>query len=205
MPVFQHPIFSGLKNVALSAALLLAPVAHAEVVGNWGTLTIGDAQTQSCNQTNCSTLVGTTLAGAKLPAAGAFSHQVTFKVDLESAAVSSIQILIPAAFSIATVSYTLWSNPVDLALGGVPAGATLLATGAAQVGPPASFVLGYSGLVAGVQYFVQIQGQVTGTNASYASQIALTAVPLPPAVFLLAAALAGLIGFARVRWSRETA
>jgi hypothetical protein len=54
-------------------------------------------------------------------------------------------------------------------------------------------------LTPGNSYFLDIDASVSGApaNATYASNLSVSAVPLPPAAFLLAAALAGLIGFAR--------
>jgi hypothetical protein len=57
-------------------------------------------------------------------------------------------------------------------------------------------------------YFLQFAGTgggVTDPGASYATQVSVSAVPLPPAVFLMLAALAGLIGFARVKLNRASA
>lgn len=66
---------------------------------------------------------------------------------------------------------------------------------------PFFFTLSYLGLTEGVQYFVQVVGDLAGeaTSGNYSVNVNVSNVPLPPAIWLFISALVGLVSFARIR------
>jgi hypothetical protein len=77
---------------------------------------------------------------------------------------------------------------------------TDLATGVLSGG---ALALSYSGLTSGVDYGFLFFGTITGTSGGfYAGNFTVSAVPLPPAVWLFLSALIGLVGVVRRKRTR---
>ena len=197
------------------ALLCVSQISNAEIVANLGTLPIGSSEVVSCNTSpSCTTTTGT--SGGQLPANTAgpdtFTHQIIFAVSSSSDTIASTQVLDNTSIDVANMTVQLF----ELA-GGSPTSVGATATLGALLATAASntflfttnFALSYSGLDPAKTYAIQITGSGQGVQkdtASYGQQISIVApVPLPPAFLLLGAALAGLVGFARMRRQRAAA
>lgn len=205
---------SGLRLAGWVAAALvgLISAAHAEIVANFGTLSQIQSGQMSCGtQTNsCTGTPVTGSYGGQLPGiGGTFTHQILFTVAADSGTTALTSILDSTDFDTANLTVALYQ-----ASGGSPTTVGATAThGAALANAVSATFLGstfynisYSALQPGVTYIIEIIGAGSGVqsaDANYSQLVNISAVPLPPAVFLLAAALAGLIGFARFRRRRQ--
>lgn len=82
---------------------------------------------------------------------------------------------------------------------------TLLATGVQRAAPSTDiFDLFFAGLVPSVQYFINVEYDLLATSSNYTELINLSwaPLPLPLAAVLFLSALAGLVGFSRIRRRR---
>jgi len=205
----------GLAGLAFAAVLNFAAVSQAEIVANLGTLPIGVSEVVSCNTLpSCTTTTGT--SGGQLPAntpgADPFSHQIIFRVAQTSDTIASTQVLDNTSIDVANMTVQLFelAGGSATAVGATATLGALLATALSNTFfTTTNFFLTYAGLDPAKTYAIQITGAGQGVqkaNASYAETISIVApVPLPPALMLFAAAIAGLIGFARVRRNRAIA
>lgn len=142
---------------------------------------------------------GTTTIGAILSPSDDLPIAFTFQAS-SPADISSVVVTVDAGgFAIDNFDLALFQgipNP-DGTPGGsaVEQAATVTQT---IVGSVEVVELAFSGLAALTNYFLQVQGDVTGAlGGSFSGTI--TVVPLPPAVLLFASALIGFACFARFR------
>jgi hypothetical protein len=202
---------SGLFALSFGAALSLAQLSQAEIVANLGTLPIGSADSVTC-ALNCTTTAGTALGS--LPVSGQFTHQIIFRTSAPANTISSTQILDNSTIDVANLTVQLFEWAGGSTVPGPANTATLGALLATAIPntfiTTTNFFLSYAGLDPAKTYVIQLLGLGGGVldpGASYSQQVRLVpaAVPLPPALFLLGAALAGLVGFARMRRQRTAA
>jgi len=194
--------------VLLVGAFGISGVATATIVSNIGSMSVGDTVITSCgqNQTTCTNNPVVGASGGALPVSSGFTHQIHFTVTTAVSGAAITQTVTGSNISITSMNLYLY---VGAANGNDPGDAdaaitTLVATGAG--GPViGGFSIGLvNGLAAGT-YFAEIIGTTTGDSAAYSHITAISAVPLPPALLLLGAALLGLIGVGRVRRARAAA
>ncbi len=185
------------------AAFGLSGNASASIVANLGTLSIGANEIVTCKTVGlggCTTTVGS--ASGALPA-GAFTQQIQFDIGLLSSAVAINSTLTVSPISITSIGLYQWNGVGTLAAGDANVNGTLVAPGA-PTGIPGGIVWSLSAVLdpAGLSYFIEIVGSTSGSQAQYTQQIAVSAVPLPPALILFATALFGMIGVGRIRRRR---
>lgn len=79
-------------------------------------------------------------------------------------------------------------------------GCALLASATLPTANPASFLLSYAGLQSGLDYFLRVSSTIGATGFGvYTGLMAVSAVPVPPALLLFGTALAGVAALARRR------
>lgn len=82
---------------------------------------------------------------------------------------------------------------------GIGSGCSLLAN-ATLIGNPASFFLSYAGLQSGLDYFLRVSGTIGVSGIGfYTGNLAVSPVPVPPALVLFGTAVAGAVAVARRR------
>lgn len=190
---------------ALAGVFGVGGVAQASVVAVLGTMSIGDSAIVTCRtefEGGCSATAGTDAGW--LPA-GSFTHQIFFDTALiaSGAVINTTLDLSP----IAVTSVKLYSFGGTMPTAGdANLAGTLIGTATSTTIPSVGTIWAMSGVLdpAGT-FFLEIIGSTTGTEAQYSQQVALSAVPLPPALILLATALFGLIGVGRIRRRRAVA
>ncbi len=138
------------------------------------------------------------------PAAGGFTEEFLFKTSID-AFVVELTAVAGAGIDLTTFGVEVVTSVVDAAA--TPG--ILLATGVQRAAPDddifdiAAFkVDGVGTTIAGVitlgQHFVRATGTQSGTG-NYSVQLTVSQIPLPPAAILFLSALAGLVGFSRIR------
>lgn len=194
--------------LAAVAAVGLSIPAQAEIIAHLGPINPGPAQGVVCNQSTCVSSQG--VVNGSLPALGTFAHHILFNVPIEAGVITSTQILNGSQYDVPNLSMRLFAlNPISpVNLGAIPTLGALLSDAGAPFGnaPTVNFALAFAGLVPGGTYAIEFRGAgagVTGPGASYAQQISVSPVPLPAAVWLLGAALCGMVGYARMRHRRN--
>jgi hypothetical protein len=177
---------TSLVGAALLAACLTTQ-AHATTI-NWGTIT----------PTAIEPVTNSLPPSGTLPSSGAFTDIYRFTLsagaDL-SAAVLDVNF---------NTLFNLKSFHVDLVnCGGLGASCTsgdpvLDTSGTVTTNFPVTVTLATNGLNTVTQYAVRIAGIVAGSlGGAYSGNVTLSAVPVPPAVWLLLSALIGLAVFVR--------
>ena len=204
--------FSAMRSVLAASVFALAGVfgvggvAHANIVAVLGTISIGSSTIVTCETLSmggCDASVGSDAGW--LPDNGSFTHQIFFDKAQESSgvAINSTTVLTP--INITSVELFLYTGAAaPLAGAGDLSGAFVATATSATFGGGVFWAMAGPLDSAGT-YFVEIIGSTSGTEAQYTQQIAISAVPLPPALILLATALFGLIGVARIRRRRAVA
>jgi hypothetical protein len=192
----------GALGLGFAAALALTAPTKADIVANLGTLTAPETGLANCLTGICFSS-GTEFGG--LPVAGGFTHQIHFSTDSINAQVIGGTLITPHD-SITVTSIRLFqyiAGPTTV--GAVDAIGALIATATLEsAGPPTAhweFTF-FPLLPEPASYFVEFIGSVIGPAPSYQQSVSVSApsaVPLPPALFLLAAAVCGLVGYARIR------
>lgn len=175
----------GFAAVCLTTFLLVSGANAAVVVDNLGALQPGDTDSFSQFSTN----------SAQLAAGEIIEFAVNLQASIDAAATtinlgSSIGI---SGFAVSLIENTgsNFSSFDTLAIGAFTGGV---------------LALNYAGLTGGTQYGLLFSGVITGIfGGAYAGTYAISAVPVPPAVWLLLSALIGLVGVVRHKRKRAIA
>ena len=172
-------------------------IANADVVRNLGTLGIG-ANVLTSGTVGATACTG---GGGGLPApVSGFTHQIHFDVALGVIGAAVNQTI--TGISVASMNLYALVDANNVAGGADASTASLIATGVSSGG---GLFFNLTSLLGSGAYFVEIVGTVNAANAAYDQRVGVSAVPLPPALLLLGAALLGLIGVGRVRRARAAA
>lgn len=142
---------------------------------------------------------GTTTVGAALGPSEDLPVAFTFQVD-SPASIDSVLVTVDAGnFAIDNFNLALFEGtPNADGTQGAASNVGATVTSLVNAGGVEVVELVFSGLNALTTYFLQVQGNVTGSSGGSFSGT-ITVVPLPPAVLLFASALIGLACFARFR------
>ena len=191
----RGPVF-GLA-LLVSGAAGFGGSAEANIVRNLGTLGVGSNVLTTCTLTAC------TGSGEVLPVLDGFTHQIHFDVASDVTAASVNQLI--SGLTVTAVNLYVRTDGISTegAANSTTGVANLIATGV-QSGSVGQF-WDLAAVVGAGNYFVEIIGTTTASDAAYDNRVSVSPVPLPPALILLMTALFGLVGVARIRRSRAAA